>query len=468
MSAKLKPYSEYKDSGVPWLGQVPEQWPVLPNRALFAEIKDREHPDEQMLSVTITQGVIRQKTLLSNSSKKDSSNEDRSAYKLVCPSDLAYNKMRGWQGAVGVSDLRGIVSPAYVVMRLREHNVPRYFHHLYRTPHFAKEAERWSYGITSDMWSLRPEHFKMIYAPVPPPNEQEAIVRFVDRVNSWLERTIRIKQNLIKLLEEQKQTIIDRIVTRGLDADAHFKPSGMEWLGAVPSHWEVLRAKYLFREVDERSVDGTEELLSVSHITGVTPRSEKNITMFKAASYVGHKLCRPGDLVINTMWAWMAALGVSKYTGIISPSYAVYRPTNPARMFGEFVNHLLRTRSYVSEYICRSTGIRLSRLRLYPEKFFEIPILVPPIEEQKKMMTQVSRQTVDLNTVITRREREISLLREYRTRLIADVVTGKLDVRGVELPALAGEEVVEDSDEIIETESDIDAELVAETTNADN
>ena len=114
-TAALKSYSTYKDSGVPWLGQVPEQWKVLQNRALFAEVIERDHADEQMLSVTITQGVICQKALLESSSKKDSSNQDRSAYKLVRLGDIAYNKMRAWQGAIGVSDLRGIVSPAYVV-----------------------------------------------------------------------------------------------------------------------------------------------------------------------------------------------------------------------------------------------------------------------------------------------------------------------------------------------------------------
>ena len=168
MIAGLKPYPAYKDSGVEWLGKVPEHWEVLPNRAVFTEVKERDHADSDMLSVTINKGVIRQQTLLEGSSKKDSSNLDRSAYKLVRPGDIVYNKMRAWQGAVGVSEDEGIVSPAYVVQRPREGVVPRYLHHLFRTPAFAKEAERWSYGITSDMWSLRPEHFKMIYSSVPP------------------------------------------------------------------------------------------------------------------------------------------------------------------------------------------------------------------------------------------------------------------------------------------------------------
>lgn len=157
--------------------------------------------------------------------------------------------MRAWQGALGVSDLRGIISPAYIVMRLRKgNNVPRYFHYLYRTPNFAKEAERWSYGITSDMWSLRPEHFKMIYTPEPSSEEQEAIVRFLDHANAKIDRYVRAKKKLIKLLNEQKQAIIHRAVTRGLDPNVQLKDSGIDWLGEIPAHWEVQRLKTVLSE----------------------------------------------------------------------------------------------------------------------------------------------------------------------------------------------------------------------------
>lgn len=244
MIAGLKPYPEYKKSQLRWLGRIPSHWEVLPNRAIFAETKDRNHGEEQMLSVTIANGVIPQRTLLEGSSKKDSSNQNRAAYKLVCPGDIAYNKMRAWQGAVGVSDYRGIISPAYIVERLRDDSCPRYFHWLYRTPYFAKEAERWSYGITSDMWSLRPEHFKMIYSARPPREEQEAIARFADFVSRQLDRAIRAKRKLIGLLNEQKQAIIDNAVTRGPGATIQLRPSGIPWLDHMPEHWVVSRLKF--------------------------------------------------------------------------------------------------------------------------------------------------------------------------------------------------------------------------------
>ena len=245
MTTHSKPYPDYKPSGIEWLGDMPAHWEVLPNRAIFVEMNEREHPQEEMLSVTIAEGVIRQQVLLEDSSKKDASRIDKSAYKLVRPGDIAYNKMRAWQGAIGVSEYSGIVSPAYVVQRSRNGVKSRYLHYLLRTPAFAKEAERWSYGITSDMWSLRPEHFKMIYTCVPPLPEQTAIVRYLDQADERIRRYISSREQLIELLGEYRQAVIHHAVTRGLDPDVRLKPSGVEWLGDVPAHWEVRRLRSL-------------------------------------------------------------------------------------------------------------------------------------------------------------------------------------------------------------------------------
>ncbi len=425
----LHPYPEYKESDQAWLGRVPSHWSLLPNRALFDEIKDRNHPNEEMLSVTIGNGIVPQKELLTDTSKKDSSNRNKTKYKLVQIGDIVYNKMRAWQGALGASRLKGIMSPAYVVLRPRTSVSPWFFHHLYRTPGFAKEAERWSYGISSDMWSLRPEHFKVIGSILPPAEEQAAIIRFLGYANKKFDGFISVKRRLIGLLNEQKQTVIQKAVTRGLDPNVELKPSGVEWLGDIPGHWDVRRAKYIFGEIDERSKTGREELLSVSHLTGVTPRSEKNVTMFKAESNVGYKICRPGDLAINTMWAWMAALGFSKYEGIISPAYAVYRQREPQKLTAGYGDLLLRIEPYKANYICRSTGIRASRLRLYPEEFFKIPIVIPPKDEQQEIVDFVASETAIPTAAINRAKKEIALMQEYRTRLTSDIVTGKLDVR---------------------------------------
>lgn len=207
----------------------------------------------------------------------------------------------------------------------------------------------------------------------------------------------------------------------------NYRQSKMRWLPAVPEHWNEQRAKTFFREVDERSKTGQEELLSVSHLTGVTPRSQKKVTMFKAASYIGSKLCRPGDIVINTLWAWMAALGASRHVGIVSPAYGVYRPHHADSFNPAYLDYLLRTRAYVAEYIGRSTGIRSSRLRLYPNQFLDIVLIQPPRPEQDQIVTYLRAQDAHIARFIKAKRDLIKLLTEQKLRIIDHAVTRGLD-----------------------------------------
>jgi len=201
----------------------------------------------------------------------------------------------------------------------------------------------------------------------------------------------------------------------------------MPWLGEVPKHWDFRRAKYFFRESDDRSTTGEEELLSVSHLTGVTPRSTKNINMFMAESNVGYKVCRPNDVVINTMWAWMAALGVARQWGIASPSYAVYRPLPGVGLEPTYVDRLLRTPAYASEYLCASTGVNTSRLRLYPERFLTIPILRPPAVEQAAIVRFLNHVDRRIRRYISAKRKLIRLLEEQKRAIIDHVVARGLD-----------------------------------------
>ncbi len=460
MIDELKPYSEYKDSGLPWVGRMPGHWDVRRVKFLLREVDSRSTTGkEQLLRVSQYTGVTQRKSV-DGSDEPDTRAASLIGYKRVCLNDLVINIMLAWNGSLGVSRHDGIVSPAYCVYRFNKDVSPWYYHELLRLPAYKGRIKVASTGVVESRLRLYSDDLGCIEAILPPLDEQVTIVHFLDHTNRRLERTIRAKRKVIALLNEQKQVIIHRAVTRGIDPTVPLKPSGIPWLGDIPKHWEVKRAKYLYREVDERSTYGSEELLSVSHLTGVTPRSQKNITMFKAASYAGHKLCQPGDLVVNTMWAWMGALGVSTHAGIISPAYAVYRPRRPECIVGTYIDGLLSSRPYVSNIICHSTGLRASRLRLYPEEFFRLPIIQPPVEEQHRIVQAIQRDTTVLDTTISRLEREIELLREYRTRLVADVVTGKLDVRGVAANLPEEPETFDAAETLIEDEDvadDIDA-----------
>ena len=439
MIANLKPYSTMTDFGVAWFGQIPGHWRILPNRAVFAEVKEKNHPEADMLSVTITKGVIRQQTLLEGSSKKDSSNQDKSAYKLVRPGDIAYNKMRAWQGAVGVSEYEGIVSPAYVVQRPRGGAVPRYLHYLLRTPAFAKEAERWSYGITSDMWSLRPEHFKMIYSCLPPSSEQTAIVRFLDHADRRIRRYIRAKQKLIKLLEEQKQAIIHRAVTRGLDPNVRHKPSGVEWLRDVPEHWEVWQIGH-FARVGNGSTPsrgntfywtgGTYPWLNSSSVNaGTVTTSDQYVT--EVALRECHLPRVPAGSVLVAITGQGKTRGKAAVLSIeatINQHIAFITPRKP----GEIVTPEYLQRFLVAAYaelrrMSADSGSTKGALTCEDLRHFRV--VLPPIPAQKEILQWIDDGLAEVEQALRVADSEIELLHEYRTRLIADVVTGKLDVR---------------------------------------
>ncbi|MGD9159377.1 MAG: restriction endonuclease subunit S [Desulfobacteraceae bacterium] len=209
-----------------------------------------------------------------------------------------------------------------------------------------------------------------------------------------------------------------------------YKPSGVKWLEQIPEHWQFHRAKVLFRQFDERSTTGEEELLTVSHITGVTLRSAKNVYMFMADSLEGYKKCEAGDLVINTMWAWMGAMGISPEAGIVSPSYNVYRFRN-TKCEAWFYDYLFRTAKFVTEVICHSKGVWSSRLRLYPEEFFEIRIPYPPFEEQWSIVNFLNRESAEIDTLIDKKQKQIDFLQEKRLALVHEAIQteGTLDLR---------------------------------------
>lgn len=428
----LKPYPEYMASGQRWLGQLPRHWQLAPHRLLFAEINDRDHPDAPMLSVTITKGVIGQRTLLADSSKKDSSRQDKSAYKLVCPGDIAYNKMRAWQGSIGASDLRGIVSPAYVVMRLREAHLPAYFHHLFRTPAFASEAERWSYGITSDMWSLRAEHFKMLYSPLPPPEEQAAIVLFLDHANRQIDRFIHTKRKLIALLNEQKQAIIQHAVTRGLDPNVPMKDSGIASLQAAPAHWDVSALRRYWEVVDCKHLtvpfvaDGI-PLASVREVRKFDlslEHSKKTTNEWYLLLTEGRRKPKRDDLIYcrNASVGSVAIVNTDE-------SFAMGQDVCLIRSTGQnqrFLNYVLHSRLMTTQLELLLVGSTFKRINVADIK--ALTVVVPPRPEQDAICRFLDAELLKVDATIARATQEITLLREYRTRLTADVVTGQLDV----------------------------------------
>lgn len=262
--------------------------------------------------------------------------------------------------------------------------------------------------------------------PLPPLQTQRLIAAYLDRETAHIDALIAAKERLLALLAEKRQALITRAVTRGLEKNVKMKNSGVAWLGEVPEGWLIERAKWLFYERNERSVSGEEEMLTVSHITGVTSRSEKDVNMFEAESNEGYKIAHQGDLVINTLWAWMGAMGISPLYGIVSPAYHVYQLSE--LLDKDYVDAIVRMPIFAAEVTRFSKGVWSSRLRLYPEGLYEVYFPVPPMEEQRLIVDHIKTETSRLDNLQNANERSIALLKERRSALISAAVTGRVEV----------------------------------------
>jgi type I restriction enzyme S subunit len=259
---------------------------------------------------------------------------------------------------------------------------------------------------------------------LPPRLTQDQIAYQLSSRLAHLDELVQAKQRLLDLLSEKRKGLIASAVTKGLNPDVSMRDSGIDWLGKIPSHWQTENTRWLFKEIDDRSEDGSEELLTVSHLTGVTKRSEKDVNMFLAETNEGYKRCRAGDLVINTLWAWMGAMGVARHDGIVSPAYNVYRPTQA--FDPDYLDYLVRTPMFVTEITRYSKGVWSSRMRLYPEGLYEASMPVPPLEEQAQIVRKIAHQIQHIDALSHATKDTVELLEERRTALISRAVTGQV------------------------------------------
>jgi type I restriction enzyme S subunit len=462
----FKLYPAMKDSGVPWLGEVPEHWRLPRIGALLRE-RGETNADSRVtdvLSVTRDRGVIPYAEKGNIGNKKS---DDITRYKIVRPDDIVVNCMNVIIGSVGLSRYTGCLSPVYYVLTRRsQHDDPRYLNAYFQTRQFQESLVRIGNGILAHRMRIPMELLKNELCPRPPACEQADIARFLDHADRRILRYIRAKQKLIKLLEEQKQAIIHRAVTQSLDPSVRLKASGVEWVGDVPEHWEVRRLKYVCDSIqmgpfgaslkELQSYDTGYKLFGQENtISGDFNKGQRWITDEQFESLRRYEL-QPGDLILTRKGSIgkckMVPAGVSKG---IADSDTIRIRVDHHQLIDEFLVLLLHDAAYIGRQIASvQRGAILAGLNT--ATIGNLWLAIPPLTEQQSLIARLALDTAAVTRTMAAAQYEDGLLREYQTRLIADVVTGKLDVRDAAAQLPDEVEEPEPFDEV-EAESDADA-----------
>ncbi|EMY80013.1 restriction modification system DNA specificity domain-containing protein [Psychroflexus gondwanensis ACAM 44] len=395
--SKLKPYEKYQPVQYDYVAVIPEGWQLLPNIAVFKERIERGFVDEELLSVTIGRGVIRQTDV---AIKKDSSNEDKSKYKLIKIGDIAYNRMRMWQGALGYSDYRGITSPAYVILKPKIKINQRFFHYMFRTGFYTNYSKRFSYGIVDDQLSLRYVDFKRMYSILPPLETQDTIVKYLDCKTKKIQQLIQKKERLIDTLVENVNYVVND-----------------------DRNWKIEKAKWLFDEVKIKN-QVNEELLAVTQDRGVIPKRLCEENFVSPNSYEGLKLVEVDDFVIS-LRSFQGGIEFSEYRGIVSPAYNIIRLKYKFNnlIYRRFFRYYFKSPKLILLLNTVISGIRDGQ-NINWNDFKNLVLPIPSEEEIRPMLKDFDKlEKLKLTYKVERKK-----IQEYQNALITPLVTGEIRV----------------------------------------
>lgn len=439
----MKTYEKYKNTEYDWLQKVPNHWQERSIRSVcsLSDERNRDRGDLELLSVYRECGVIRK---ASRDDNHNTESANLSNYKYVGCDYLVMNKMKMWQGSLGVSKYEGIVSPAYIVCALRDKNIfPTYLNYLLRSAKFKTHYNRISYGIRVGQWDMRYDDFKSLKIYMPEKAEQEQIVRYLDWKVAMADKFVREKRREIALLKELRQAEINRAVTRGLDPTAPTKPSGIDWIGDIPKHWELTRLKNRFRIQNNRANSPTDNYIGLENVEPWTGNKlDTNVIVDGTSNFF-----QKDNVLFGKLRPYLAKAYLAKEDGTCSTEFLVYEipADNP-----QYVRHLFTSLWFVDCVNSSTYGAKMPRANSTFIGNLDIPI--PPIEEQQQIVEHIKTIEKNINKAIEKIENEIALTAEYKTRLISDVTTGKVDVRGIQIPDYTIEEepTVSDNEEIDE------------------
>ena len=412
---------EAKSSGIAWIGTIPKCWETDKLKYHLRRNEPRNPGDVVVLSLYRELGVI------PKDSRDDNHNvtsEDTSKYKYVRPGDFVINKMKAWQGSVAVSEYEGIVSPAYFVYEFTDDTIfKRYFHYLLRSC-YKDEFMRLSGGIRVGQWDLPADALENTPILIPPMDEQCRIADFLDTKCAEIDALTADIQTQIDTLEQYKRSVITETVTKGLNPNAEMKDSGIQWIGNMPAHWDVVRGKYILHYMQKpvREDDGVITCFRDGEVTLRSNRREEGFTM--SDKEIGYQGIDVGDLVVHGMDGFAGSIGISDSRGKASPVLNVLDTDQCKR----YIMYYLRSMAYSDVFLALATGIRVRSCDLRWNKLAELSYPVPPLDEQNAIVKHIDSVLSKAEAVIADKKAQLATLDEYKKSLIFEYVTGKKEV----------------------------------------
>lgn len=414
---KMKRYTTYKDSGVKWIGEIPSHWTTVKLKYCLQLVNDKCVPTDKK--------YIGMENIESFTGKYvDSDLKVEGLANGFKRGDVLFGKLRPYLAKAYKCESDGCCSTELLVYR--NEGGTDFYKYVFLTKPFVDIVNSSTYG--SKMPRANSNFIGSQYLPIPPADEQRGIVSFLDTELGKIDTYMEKEQQLIDRLKELKQSVIARAVTRGINPNAKMKPSGINWIGEIPKHWEIKSLRNFIKIMSDRG-HPDEQLLSVVREQGVIIRnveSKEENHNFVPDDLSGYKLVKEGQFVINKMKAWQGSYAVSNYRGIVSPAYYTCDLNFENK---EFFNEAIRSKAYVPFFTQYSKGIRVGQWDLSPISLKEIPFLLPPAAEQQAIVDYITAATTKIDKLIVEKTYELEYMKELRQRVISDAVTGKIDVR---------------------------------------
>ncbi len=427
MNNKLPKYDNYKPSNVEWLGEIPQHWEAVRMKHLFRDYSEKNKANEELLSVTQNQGVV-PRTWVENRMVMPSG--ALQSFKYIEKGDFAIS-LRSFEGGLEYCHHNGIISPAYTVLKTKRSIAELYYKYLFKSTSFISELQTSVVGIREGK-NISFTELSYSLLPIPPLSEQEKIAQFLDEKTTKIDKAIEIKQRQIELLKERRQILIHRAVTRGLDVNVPLKDSGVEWIGEIPEHWEVKRLKDVCYINLHTLPENTNTNFEFKYVDIGSVTLEKGITeteeyIFRNSPSRARRISESGDTIISTVRTYLKAIDFideekSKY--IFSTGFAILHPKK--NIYPQFLANFVRSDAFTEQVMVDSKG--MSYPAINSTDLSRLYIVHGSIEEQTTIVSHIENISVKISKAIGLKEREIEVLKEYKSSLINSAVKGKVKI----------------------------------------